>query len=130
MEQIEMVYERELLSDREFEIAQELVFKGTKKEASQPLGITVRTVETQTKRIYEKLGITKLNELVLWYCAVAFDIAKQIEDKKKEVAAATGFTILMVFSITFDHHELLRLRRYRREVETEQVILSAPISGV
>lgn len=124
-----VTYSKKVLSTRLFEIAQELVFKGTKKEASEALGITVRTVETQTKHIYEKLGITKLNELVLWYCAVSFDISKQIEDKKKEVGAA-GLILLITINITFDHHELFRLRRYRREVETEQVLLFAPVEGV
>ncbi|QIK56042.1 hypothetical protein G7051_17425 [Dysgonomonas sp. HDW5B] len=147
MEQIEMTYERDLLSDREFEIVEELVFKGTKKEAAVPLGITVRTVETQTKFIYKKIGITKLNELTLWYCAVKFNIAKQIEIRKKEIKTGiqtitkevprtkkevgTGIlSLMMLASLTFDHCDVyFRTRRYRRRMETEQTESQIDIHG-
>lgn len=147
MEQNNIIYKRELLSDREFEIAEELVFKGTKKEASVGLGITVRTVETQAKFIYRKIGITKLNELTLWYCAVKFNIAKQIEVRKKEINVGmqaiskemprtkneigTGLLSLMMFaSLTFDHQDVFfRIRRYRRRVETEQIEIPTNTHG-
>lgn len=124
-----IIYERTRLSAREFEIAEKLVFNGTKKETSQTLGITVRTVETQVKRIYEKLGITKLNELVLWYCAVAFDIAKDIEKKKVEVGIAVMLSLTVLISTTFEHNTINRQeRRYCRR-EYESIIVVTNIHG-
>lgn len=128
-----------ILSDREFEIVEHLVFFGTKKEAAPPLGITERTMETHTKNIFRKLGITKLNELVLVYCSITFKIADQIEarrneltkvvnNKKKEIATGVMICVLMT-SIVFDPCEFLRYRRYRRKVEIEYSISHAPIGA-
>lgn len=121
-----------LLSDREFEIAERLVYMGTKKEAAPSLGITERTLETHTKNIFRKLTITKLNELVLWYCGETFRITAQIESKKQEVFTlakrVSPILIALIFTIstTLEHREFLRFRRYRRKTETEYAILHAP----
>lgn len=127
-----------LLSDREFEVAEHLVYFGTKKEAAPMLGITERTMETHTKNIFRKLGITKLNELVLIYCSMTFKIADQIEArriqltkdlkaKKKEIATGTMACMLMV-SIVFEPCEFIRYRRYRRKMEIEYNI-AAPVAA-
>lgn len=121
-----------LLSDREFEIAERLVYMGTKKEAAPSLGITERTLETHAKNIFRKLMITKLNELVLWYCGETFRITAQIESKKQEVFTLakriSPILIALVFTVstTFEHRDILRFRRYRRKTETEYAILHAP----
>ncbi|MDR2949203.1 MAG: LuxR C-terminal-related transcriptional regulator [Prevotella sp.] len=119
---------RKLLSNRELEIVERLVYMGTKKEAAPSLGITERTLETHTKNIFRKLTITKLNELVLWYCGETFHITEQIESRKKEVMSitrkSTTILIILIFTIitAVDHSEFLRYRRYRRRTESEYLI--------
>ena len=123
------------LSDREFEIVEHLVYLGTKKETAPSLGITERTLETHTKNIFRKLGITKLNDLVLWYCGVKFKISEKIEETKKEVVPAIRrFTnillpLLLMASSNLDHRELQRCRRYRRKIEIECKMTFAPIEN-
>lgn len=121
-----------ILSDRECEVAEHLVFFGTKKEAAPVLGITDRTMETHSKNIYRKLGITKLNELILIYCSKTFNIGDQIlakkeelSKKKKEIASGAIASILFV-SFIFDTHVLVRYRRYQRRPDIEY-ITTAPI---
>lgn len=129
-----------ILSDREYEVVEHLVYFGTKKEAAPILGITERTMETHTKNIFRKLGITKLNELVLIYCSMTFKIADQIEArrihltkkmkaKKKEIATGAMACVLMV-SIVFEPCEFIRYRRYRRKTETQYLISFAPVTAI
>lgn len=113
-----------LLSNRELEIVERLVYMGTKKEAAPSLGITERTLETHTKNIFRKLMITKLNELVLWYCGETFHIAEQIESRRKEITAiarkGSMILVILIFTVStaVDHSEYLRYLRYRRRAES------------
>lgn len=127
------------LSSRQYEVVERIVFCGTKKEAADSLGISPRTMETHTKIIYRILKITKINELILWYCSLEFNIQEQIKEKqekltkiikeKKREIGAICLVISTFISLTYDHHEGLRYRRYRREVEIEYAISSVTVHG-
>jgi len=124
-----------ILSDREFEVVEHIVYLGTTKEAAPHLAITERTLETHRKNIFRKLKITKLNELVLWYCGVKFRISEQIETAKKEIIPVTkkitnvAMCIIFIYYTGIDPENYRRNRRFRREVETEYLISFAPIDN-
>jgi DNA-binding CsgD family transcriptional regulator len=103
-----------MLTKREFEITEHLVYYGTKKETAPILGITERTLETHTKNIFRKLGITKLNELVLWYCGEKFNIKEKIASTKKEICIGT-ICLILSFSISIDYNLIIRNRNFRRD---------------
>lgn len=85
------------LSRSEFEIAERIALGESKKEVADRTHRSIYTVETTVKNIYEKLGFSKLSDLVLWYCGQAFDISFQITERKRQV-----FAMMLLFLVIFD----------------------------
>lgn len=107
------------LSSREFEIAEQIALGASKKEVADNINRSVYTVETTIKNVYEKLGISKLSDLVLWYCGEVFHISFQISERKRKI-----LTTLLLCIITFQGYNetQFRLRRFRRSNETEYIL--------
>lgn len=76
---------RTLLTKRELEIVTAVIYHGSKKEAAAALYISPYTVETTIKNVYERLGLNKISDLTLWFCAIKFGIEKEINEFKKSV---------------------------------------------
>ncbi len=66
------------LSDREREVAHQLLEGKSNKQIASTLGISVRTVEFHLKNIYEKYGVASRMELVL----KLGDTTNRFEDQK------------------------------------------------
>lgn len=115
-----------IVSDREFEIVETVVRYGSKKEAAAALNRSVYTVETTIKNVYEKLGFNKISDLTLWFCAVKFNIADQVN-------AFKNLTVLIILIIALPNHvsndTKYRIRLYRRSVLTECNRQQARIRG-
>ncbi len=75
------------LTRRESEIAEYLAWGATKKEVATTLYISERTVENHTRRIYEKIGITKINELSAWWFCTTFRISFDLSPLKRKIGA-------------------------------------------
>lgn len=82
------------LSTREFEITERICLGASKKEVASDINRSLYTVETTIKNVYEKLGINKLSDLVLWYCGIMFNIAEDIKERQKEILSIA----IIVFS--------------------------------
>ena len=101
------------LTHRESQIAEFLAWGGTKKEIATRLFISSRTVENTARSIYEKTGVTKVNELSAWYFCTHFHISFTLSPLAKSVIAVS---MLLLFSIYELHPEqdMLRASRCRR----------------
>lgn len=112
-------------SARELEILEPIALGKSKKEVANDFNISIYTVETTIKNVYEKLGINKIQDLVLWYVGVKLKISDQIEALKHEVISEESkkqaFTVMLILILSvnslFDTQ--YRVRRYRRDHEIE-----------
>jgi len=75
------------LTKRENEIAEMIAWGATKKEVAMKLHISVRTVENTARSIYEKLGVTKSNELSAWWFCTVFKISSDLSPLRDKIAA-------------------------------------------
>lgn len=111
------------LTKREIQITELIAWGATKKDVANKLFISERTAENHNRNIYEKTGVTKVNELSAWYFCFKFNISIDLSPLKRKIIA---FTLLMVvgLNVAFDNHNLLRIRRSRRfkENQIEQII--------
>ena len=63
------------LAKRENEIAECVAWGGSYKETASLLQISVRTVDNTLRRIKEKLGLNKINEISAWWFCTHHDIS-------------------------------------------------------
>lgn len=113
---------KDKLSRREMQVAELLAWGAAKKEVPDLLRnlyggreISVHTVENITRRIYEKLGISKASELSAWYFCECHQVDEGLSPIRK--AKNTIYSILFLLLLlpqTFDFdHDALRPQRIR-----------------
>ena len=76
-----------ILTKRETEIAELLAWGATKKDVANRLFVSERTVENHTRNIYEKTGVTKINELSAWWFCTTFNISFDLSPLKRSAIA-------------------------------------------
>lgn len=116
------------LTKRESEIAELFAWGASKKEVAERLFISERTVENHARKIYEKTGVSKVNELSAWWFCTKFHISFDLSPLKRKVIA----TMLLVFMIPqfvdFDNAAIrtrtstcrtVRVTRSRRKTEDD-----------
>jgi len=109
------------LTKRENQIAEFLAWGSTKKEIANKLYISVRTVENTARKVFEKTGITKVNELSAWWFCKSFNISMDLSPMKRSICSIA--MILMLSLQIFNPDEsAMRARRVRtgRKSKTEQ----------
>lgn len=111
------------LTKRENQVAELIAWGATKKDVANKLFISERTAENHTRSIYEKAEVTKSNELSAWWFCKNFNISLDLSPFKRK-AIAYSIMLLVCLNIAFDNHDLLRIRRSRKnkENEIEQII--------
>lgn len=111
------------LTKREIQVAELIAWGATKKDVMNKLFISEHTVENHTRHIYEKTGVTKATELSAWWFCKHFNISLDLSPLKRKVLAYS-LLMLVCVNIAFDSHDLLRIRRSRKnkENEIEQII--------
>lgn len=113
---------KDKLSRREMQVAELLAWGAAKKEIPDLLRnlyggreISVHTVENITRRIYEKLGISKASELSAWYFCECHQVDEGLSPIRK--AKNTIYSILFLLLLlpqTFDFdQDALRPQRIR-----------------
>lgn len=104
-------------SEREFEIVENLIRLGSKKEVANDMNLSLYTIETTIKNVYDKLGLNKISDLTLWFCAVKFNIADQVTAFKGSI-----ITLVFLFVIHGLSDTQFRVRLFRRfESQTTDV---------
>ena len=99
-----------ILTKREAEIAELLAWGATKKDVANTLFVSERTVENHTRNIYEKTGVTKINELSAWRFCTNFHISFDLSPLTSR-AIATCLLVLVVFQMTFNSDTIIRAQR-------------------
>ena len=89
---------KDSVSEREFELTEPLAFGASKKMIAAKFHLSIYTVETTVKNVYAKIGASNLAEYIMWYYAVTFDMAKEINEKKKEVLSIIGLVVCLHYS--------------------------------
>jgi len=83
---------KDLLTKREYEVAELLAWGQTKKEVADRLFISYYTVDNHTKSIFEKAEVSTVNELSAWWFCNQFDIPK---DKSPLNRSAIALLLLL-----------------------------------
>lgn len=108
------------LTPAEMEIAERIALGESKKEVADHTFRSVYTVETTVKNIYEKLGFSKISDLVLWYCGQKFNITFQISEVKRQVFAIALLAII-IFDTAFVDDDFCRARRGRTRARRSDI---------
>lgn len=87
-----------VLTKREAEIAELLAWGATKKDVANALFVSERTVENHARNIFDKTGVSKINELSAWWFCTTFHISFDLSPLKRK-AIATCLLLLVVVQI-------------------------------
>lgn len=93
---------KEVLSQREFELTEPMVFGLSKKQIASKFHLSIYTIETTVKNVYAKIGASNLAEFIMWYYSVTFDMGKEITEKKKEVLSVVLLLVCLNVSNGLD----------------------------
>ena len=110
---------REKLTKREEQIAELFAWGATKKDVANKLFLSVRTVENHARNIFEKLEVTKVNELSAWYFCSHFNISEELSPLKKKVIA---YCLLLLVCVQVFNVDNDMLRAPRTSVRTSRTI--------
>lgn len=101
------------LTKREMEIAELFAWGATKKDISNKLFISVRTVENHTRNIFNKIGCTKVTELCAWWFCTRFHISFELSPLKREIITTMLLVLMIPQLFNFDN-PALRARKTNR----------------
>ncbi|MGL5914108.1 MAG: response regulator transcription factor [Bacteroidales bacterium] len=106
------------LTKRESEIAELFAWGLSKKEIAGRLHRSARTVENHARNIYEKTGVTKVNELSAWWFCTNFNISFDLSPLKRTLVS---IALLLTISpqMFADSQSIIRTRA-RRAARTVQ----------
>lgn len=100
-----------VLTRREAEIAELIAWGATKKDVANILNRSPRTIENIARSVYEKTGVTKVNELSAWYFCTHFNISLTLSPLIRRTLA-TLLLIVFCASMSTEANKLyLRFRR-------------------
>jgi DNA-binding CsgD family transcriptional regulator len=83
------------LGKREFEMTKYAAWGATKKDISNLLHVSIRTVENTFRKVFEKTGVTKVNELSAWFFCHEFNISMDLSPLKRQLGC---IALLFLFS--------------------------------
>jgi DNA-binding CsgD family transcriptional regulator len=100
------------LTKRESEIAELFAWGASKKEIANLLFISERTVENHARRIFEKTGCSKVNELSAWWFCTTFHISFSLSPIKRKFIALC-FLAMLLPTIFNNDNVVVRVRTAR-----------------
>lgn len=109
------------LTSRESQIAERIAWGASGKEVAFDLHISPKTVDNTLRRIYNKIGCGKINELSAWWFCTHFDISFDLSPMARSIIAS--FLLLVYISGEIcSMNEFCRYRsRCNRRIRTEYV---------
>ena len=102
------------LAKRENEIAECVAWGGSYKETASLLQISVRTVDNTLRRIKEKLGLNKINEISAWWVCTHHDISFDLSPFARKIVASTLLIVFLGGEIAIFTDSTCTVRRPRR----------------
>lgn len=100
-----------VLTKREREITELIAWGSCKKEVASRCHIAVRTVENHVRNIYEKTGVTKVNELSAWYFCTHYNIPLTMSPLIRRTMAVVLLAIFSTFLNLESNNLYMRARR-------------------
>ena len=95
---------------KEYNIAELLAWGASKKQVSEKLYISEKTVDNHTRRIYYKTGCNKVNELSAWWFCNEFHIPVTLSPFAKKLFASILLAIYLGSIPAVDGHLRPRAR--------------------
>ncbi|MGX9985877.1 response regulator transcription factor [Soonwooa purpurea] len=97
------------LSKRELEVAEMIAFSTDRKKAAERLFISEGTLSAHSYRIYEKLGINKQAELVIWW------MVRKLGVRKDQIPYFKLIPIMIICIGLLSEREMICRRRMRSD---------------
>lgn len=114
------------LTKRETEIAELFAWGASKKDISNKLFLSERTVENHARSIYEKTGCSKVNELSAWWFCTTFHISFDLSPLKRKILAWFFLVLTLPQIASIDNGMMMkpsktvtRTTRVRRKSDNE-----------
>jgi len=119
-----------VLTRRQAEVTELIAWGATAKDVANFTHISVRTVENHRRNIYEKIGVTKVNELAAWWFCTHYNIPLTMSPLVRRTMAVVLLTIFSAFINLESNNNYLRARRIeeicaRARRSEEQYLLTA-----
>ncbi len=99
------------LTEREKEVAELLSWGATKKEAAEQLFLSPFTVDNHLRKIFDKTGCKKVNELSAWWFCNKFKISMDLNPLKRAIISCVLLLIITPSTITYGRIDNVRNRR-------------------
>jgi DNA-binding CsgD family transcriptional regulator len=106
------------LSDREWEIMEQLILGHTKKEVANIFCRSTHTITSTARNVFEKTGARNITELSTWYWCKRMNVAIDFSHPRRKIIPAIMLVIYLMFELSPIGHEALRSTRVRLK-ETE-----------
>lgn len=114
------------LSKRESQVTQLIAWGATKKDVANSLHRSIRTIENTCRNIFEKTGVTKVNELSAWFFCHEFNISIDLSPLKQQRAAITMLLLVTLELFNFSGSDMRGRKSIaktgRRGIKTEYVV--------
>ena len=107
------------LTRRETQIAERIAWGSSLKEVASDLNISKFTVDNILRKIYEKTGVNKINELSAWWFCTHFGISFDLSPLKRKIGAL-AMLALFLYGESNMNNDFCRLRT-RRTNRTESI---------
>lgn len=111
------------LAKRENEIAECVAWGGSYKETASLLQISVHTVDNTIRKIKEKLGLNKINEISAWWFCTHHNISFELSPFVRKQISMVLLCIFLggeVATLTETTYTVRRSRRTRTEYRTRR----------
>lgn len=111
------------LAKRENEIAECVAWGGSYKETASLLQISVHTVDNTIRKIKEKLGLNKINEISAWWFCTHHNISFELSPFARKQISMVLLCIFLggeVAILTETSYTVRRSRRTRTEYRTRR----------
>lgn len=102
------------LAKRENEIAECVAWGGSYKETASLLQISIRTVDNTLRKIKEKLGLNKINEISAWWFCTHHDISFDLSPFMRKQISVVLICVFIGGEITIINDLSYTTRRSRR----------------
>jgi len=87
------------LTPRQSQMAELLAWGATKKDVAKSLKVSIRTVETTIRSIFERTEVTKVNELSAWWFCTQFHISFDLSPIKRAVLSVSLLLLIVIHEI-------------------------------
>lgn len=102
------------LAKRETQVAECIAWGGSYKETASLLQISVRTVDNTLRKVKEKLGLSKINEIAAWWFCTHHDISFDLSPFVRKQISIVLLTLYFGGEIAIFSESSYTVRRSRR----------------